>query len=350
MIETKIIKAINSSFKNECDICFISSLFRMKNSYKPLDFYIKNFKQWLKVIPDNSYVCLYVDGSVLDDVLFLEIFESNNSCIEIVVYEDVNFLLPSDNSKDYYHDGTFGSIVRFLPLYDKSVKTKYLWFTDLDLFPKWFSGQFIKDLETKKCLSSYTSGIMMPDIRSSHPVDFQMFAGHVIITNELLNRFNNTDIQTFLQNVLNNVYEPVKNKIIGFDTKTVNATKNSKFAYGFDELFCNDFILPIISKAPRLIYCSMYLPGLEYKISGMKEDLFFMNKYNEFKLTFRELLIGNTQRKNFNKVKYQLNYIYRYLTTKNFKLSKYLKHVLSNYKKYPMEYYEHYPYGTIIKV
>lgn len=351
MIKTKIIKSIDPLFKKECDICFVSSFFRMKNNYKPLDFYTKSFDEWMSVIPSNSYIRLYVDGSILDNELFKKIFNSENSKLEIVVYECSEFLLPFENPDDYYHDGTFGTVVRYLPLYDKSVQTKYLWFTDLDLLPFWFSSQYIQDLKNYKCSSSYVSGVMMQTKRSTLSVDFQMFGGHIIVDSSILNNFNDSDINTFLQNILNGVYNPIKNTVIGYVSKSVNATKDSKFAYGFDELFCNDFILPVISKSPRLVYCSMYLPGLQYEVTGINKDPFLMRKTNELKNIMYNLnYVAESHKQNFNKFKQHMESIYQYITKKNFKISNKLRMAFINYKKYPMKYYEHYPYGAIIKV
>jgi len=351
MIKNKVIKHIDPEFKKECDVCFISSFFRMKNSYKPLDVYTKNFNEWINVIPSNSYIRLYVDGSILEHELFREIFESNNPKLEIVVYECVEFLLPFDNPSEYYHDGTFGTVVRYLPLYDKSVQTKYLWFTDLDLLPFWFSEQYIQDLKNYKCKSSYVTGAMMQTNRSSRPVDFQMFGGHIIIDSSLLKDFNDSDINTFLQNIIDGVYNPIKNVVIGYVPKSVNATKDSKFVYGFDELFCNDFIFPVISKSPRLVYCSMYLPGIQYEVTGVNEDPLLMRKINELKRIMYNLnYFPESQKYNFNKFKQHVEFIYQYITKKKFKITDKLKKAFIVYQKGSMKYYKHYPYGAIIKV
>lgn len=351
MIKTKIIKSIDPAFKKECDICFISSFFRMKNNYKPVDFYTKSFEEWMNVIPSNSYICLYVDGSILEHELFKKIFNSENSKLEIVVYECLEFLLPFENSNDYYHDGTFGTIIRYLPLYDKSVQTKYLWITDMDLPLYWFSSQYIEDLKNYKCSSSYVSGIMPQTNRSSRPVDFQMLGGHIIIESSILNNFNSSDINTFLQNILNGVYNPIRKMVIGYTEAAINATKDSKFAYGFDELFCNDFILPVISKHPRLIYFSMYPSGLQYEVSGMSKDPFLMRKIKELKgIIYNLNYVDKSRKQNFNNFKQQMDSIYQYITKKKFKITDRLKIAFIYYKKYPMKYYEHYRYGAIIKI
>lgn len=109
-LKFETLKSIDSDKKY--DIIISASLFMMKNSYRDFNVYIKQFLQWLPYIPRNSYVRLYVDQSVLNSDLFKELLEDKYKHLEIILYECEEFL---DN--EGFHDGTFGTIIRFIPLF-----------------------------------------------------------------------------------------------------------------------------------------------------------------------------------------------------------------------------------------
>ena len=113
MVNIKFVnlKTINESTKYDIVIC--ASLFKMKNFYRDFNEYINKFLLWLPKIPRNSYVRLYIDNTVLDSTLFKELLdEKKYPHLEIILYECEEYL----DSEDY-HDGTFGTMMRFIPLF-----------------------------------------------------------------------------------------------------------------------------------------------------------------------------------------------------------------------------------------
>ena len=137
----------------ECDvdkyeIMISASLFKMIDSYKDFEKeYLNKFLKWFEVVPKESYVRLYVDGSVLQEPSFVSILDKQHKNLEIIFYEFKDFI--RDDINDLYHDGTFGTIVRFLPLYSKfrPRNIKYVWISDLDMPVTIFNYKYINIMQ-----------------------------------------------------------------------------------------------------------------------------------------------------------------------------------------------------------
>ena len=119
----------------ECDIssyeiCISCSFFKMNNAYRKTTKYLEYFNKWFPIIPKSSYVRMYVDESILEDKDFIKLFNKNYKKLEIVFFEFEDF------KNGVYHDGTFGSIIRFLPLFNKPAlpkNIKYIWINTFHL-------------------------------------------------------------------------------------------------------------------------------------------------------------------------------------------------------------------------
>lgn len=65
------------------DTCISVCLFKMRDKYREFKKYIEPIFRWIKSIPKNSYVRLYVDASVLEDESFIKLLNSNVKNLEI---------------------------------------------------------------------------------------------------------------------------------------------------------------------------------------------------------------------------------------------------------------------------
>lgn len=252
---------IDSSY----DTLISCSLFAMKNSYRKFDAYIQRMYGWIHRIPRNAYVRLYIDASVLDKEYFLKFMSKNenNNALEVILYEFPDFI-----RDEIYHDGTFGSVVRFLSFYGKPFvpkHVKYIWSSDVDMPSYIFSSQNIMDIKRNNADVSYYAFSCYPK-RWSKDVEFPIGAGKIITTTKI--KYNFKDFENFLDDILAGKYKEDSDAIIKFYNKDFPQAQRPMldikyFPYGFDELFVNTYLSPIFSKYRRLVYLNISLEALK---------------------------------------------------------------------------------------
>ena len=250
---------INSSY----DTLISCSLFAMESSYRNFDAYIQRMYGWVHRIPKTAYIRLYVDASVLDKEYFLKFMSKNenNNALEVILYEFPDFV-----KNEIYHDGTFGTIVRFLPFYGKPFvpkHIKYIWSSDVDMPSYIFNYQNITDMKKNKADVSYYAFSCYPK-RWVKDVEFPIGAGKIITSTKI--KYNFKDFENFLNDILKGKYDEDKDEVIKFYNENINSKrplKNIKyFPYGFDELFVNEFLSPVFAKHKRVIYLNISLESL----------------------------------------------------------------------------------------
>lgn len=220
------------------------SLFRMKYSYKnELKYYIyllKFIKNINKLYPKFK-ILLFIDESVYtneDGTIFnhgkktIEKLKTNNK-IEIYLYNDIRFKI-----NKYFHDGTFGTLIRFLPLFDYNEYSKYkiVWISDIDLSLNElqdFKKMYNKFKNTTADISIFNNNICYPKEWINNKQIYHIIASFIISKIKLpkyllINFFNNLNKDKI------NYKEISKNK------KTIN--KDTRCPYGIDELFLNKYI------------------------------------------------------------------------------------------------------------
>ena len=97
------------------------------------------------------------------------------------------------------HDGTFGTITRFLPFYnlpEVSKNIKWIWISDIDLPSYIFSYENIKDLKTNKAKVSFFSAACNNREWFPDTVRYPISAGKTIVSTDV--KFNISDLEIFL--------------------------------------------------------------------------------------------------------------------------------------------------------
>jgi hypothetical protein len=239
------------------EILISTCLFKMRHGYKDFkQYYIDKFKIWIEKIPKNAYVRLYVDATVIEDVNFLEIYDKQYKNLEIIFYQFDDFL----DEDGVYHDGTFGSIVRFLPMYFpfRPKHIKYVWITDLDLSYKALSSKYIYNLTKYKAKLSYFSKSCYDKPWARLDIKYPIFAGRIIMNTKV--KLNIQDFVTYLNDVKSLKYKHIYDAIVEKNMGKQREVKDVKyFPVGFDELFLNEFIYPAFEKYKRIIYFDISL-------------------------------------------------------------------------------------------
>ena len=293
-------------FYGNYEVCISCSLFKLNRygeTYRDFYKYVNDFKKWINKIPKKSYVRMYVDESVLNDENFIKLFNKRYENLEIVLFEFEEFRItkkdqnnPSFEGVDIIegtHDGTFGTIVRFLPLYNLPKlpsNVKYIWISDIDLPYNIFSYDNILDLKKYKADISFFSSACNNREWFPPEVKYPIGAGKIIVSRNV--KFDIEDFYNFLNDVVKGKYESVKNKIMESRRKVNYHFAPAKyFTYGFDELFVNTYLYHTITEYKYLVYYEISLDNYKYikefpnyqEYSRLKESMWRNPDLNTYK-------------------------------------------------------------------
>lgn len=240
MVKIIIKELVQSNF--ETDKLVSCSLFRqLKVDKSPIKYY-KWLKNLIKII--NKYfpefvIRVYIDlsvihntdGSIYDEGVKLLKELKRNSKVEVLVYRCSDFAL-----NNYYHDGTFGTFIRFLPMFEKN-KYKLVWSSDLDQTDiqlkntrKWYNNfEKTKAKFWGYSFKCYISPWVLQDNK------FNIFAGWMMSKV----KFQKKILTDFLNNIKKGKYNEIINKI-SKNRRTSN--KTTLMPYGIDEFFLNKYV------------------------------------------------------------------------------------------------------------
>jgi hypothetical protein len=98
-----------------------TSFFYLEKSYKSSQRYIDGILKIIEFIEQNKYYVLriYYDKSIFKNPKYTELFDKmkNNNLVELCEYSCSQFV---QSKQKPFHIGTFGTLLRFLPLFEKS--------------------------------------------------------------------------------------------------------------------------------------------------------------------------------------------------------------------------------------
>jgi len=256
----------------------------MKNAYRDFSRYTHALLQWCYRVPKSAYIRLYVDASVLQDKNFENLLLKNIPHLEVVLFEFLDFVITKDET-EYFHDGTIGTMGRFLALYNEPSlprNIKYVWVSDVDMPAYIFSFNNIKDIQTYNVdLSYYSKACYIKEWRNPS-LDNPILAGKIITKTSV--KYDINILNTFLKNVLDKKYDAMKIEILTrlAQIKGGHYMRNEDveyFPYGFDELFTNHYLIKDIQKHRHLIYYDISFKELwwMYQIPEFRE----MKKYED---------------------------------------------------------------------
>ncbi len=240
-----ILKTIKSINVIKYDTIVSCSLFKMIKGYKDFStIYFDMLKNWIDKIPKNAYTRLYVDASVLDYPKFEELMSNSIKNLEIILFQFDDFL----KEDGIHHDGTFGSMTRFLPLYSdfRPKNIKYVWITDVDVHPRVLSEYNLINMTKVRAEISYLSVMCYNKPWISKENKYPIVTYRLIVdVSKVKLKFQ--DFENFLEDVIKGKYKDIYNQIRQFSIDNNEITKIPTyefiqyFPYGFDELFVNKF-------------------------------------------------------------------------------------------------------------
>ena len=207
------------------------SFFTMNDSYRGFDKYRKALTSLLNSNIDPKYeLRIYVDDSSKDDaVAIVERHNTNNPTV-------IHFNCPNFRDGNG-HVGTFGTLVRFLPLFEKNEE---VWITDIDIPQHYVSSNPIGDsdvfIQTNICYD-----------RKIYARKYTIIANRTIFrvsfSKMLLTRF----IDKLAEGKMNDIIEKLN---------AANLRKPpSRVPYGIDEVFMNREIYNSLQK--KTVECTI---------------------------------------------------------------------------------------------
>jgi hypothetical protein len=160
-----------------------------------------------------------------------------------------------------FHNGTFGSIIRLLPIFDKDDSSyDYIWIDDIDINNLELNlMKIIKERNIKTLIHSMFC-YNRPWIKSNTVLNFPL------ITNIKLDM---NILTKYLNDIVNNKYKKIIDEIIKYRKDKFKYNYNIKFPYGMDEYFTNSIIYDDLTK-------NQYT-NKEFDISRMIKKIFLSN-------------------------------------------------------------------------
>jgi hypothetical protein len=203
------------------------SFFTMEDAYRSFEKYQRHLKRFLGQVQQltNFEVRIYTDDTGSEYAL--KVSEEPN--ISVLHFDCPEF------REGTGHIGTFGTLVRFLPLFEKH---EIAWIADIDI-PDFFVGQKnLDEMFGHSCDFKISSRICYD--RKVYGRKHTIEAGRFISTIQLPKRL----LTSFITQLLNGKYEK--------EVETLNAENTrkpfSRFPYGIDELFLNWPVYDYIKK------------------------------------------------------------------------------------------------------
>ncbi len=205
----------------------------MNKQYKNFGIYVNGLKRLIAMRNERmpSYkIRIFIDKSIADDKYIMSILKSDKN-IQIVKYTCPNYM----ETNKYYHRGTFGTLVRFFPMFDfENNDANLVIVSDIEL-NKNDTEVMIKiskslHLFKNKLAFMYYSNIFLSEFLNLNKK--YIFAGRLFNTT----RLPKSSIINFMENI-NNVV--VDNPLY----QGKGEPNNENIRYGIDETYLNKYLL-----------------------------------------------------------------------------------------------------------
>ena len=208
------------------------SFFTMKDSYRGFDKYRRALTSLLISKIDSKYeLRIYVDDSSKDDAL--SIVAKHNSHNPTIIHFNCSEFRDGDG-----HIGTFGTLVRFLPLFEKNEE---VWITDIDIPSHYVSTNPIDNsdvfIQTNICYD-----------RKVYARKYTMLAGRTIFRVS----FSKSLLTRFINKLADGSMEDIIEKLNSANTRK----PPSRVPYGIDEVFMNREIYNSLQK--KNVECTIF--------------------------------------------------------------------------------------------
>jgi hypothetical protein len=238
---------INKSNTNP-DILYLlsTSFFYLEKSYKSSQRYIDGILKIIQFINSNKYYGLriYYDKSIFQNPQYKELYRTikSNNKVELYQYTCSQFMV-----SDTFHIGTFGTLLRFLPLFEQS-EYKIIYILDIDDANYGYIDLYVGSLlKSDKKFYFYN----LEDYGKKYGGKFNNKFGDAVIANVYVKdyRFDIKIFTGFLEWIgkstkLFNLLEQINSQYYSLR----NSDKQIQRTYGLDEYFLNINLINTLDK------------------------------------------------------------------------------------------------------
>ena len=247
-------------------ILLTCSIFQLKKMYEHLDTYTRGLDRLIRYATKLKYhLLIYFDESIKHNDTLKKILDDNSTNKSVYFCE---YRCPDYLNNDTHHRNVFGMYVRLLPIFDKTIKFKCVYISDIDytelellFFIKSHIKQFMDSKYKYAC--NYKIGyewkyISLFNIPNTNVAVLSnlLLKEHILSPDFLfsfLKKLKDKDkLISDIQNYLIELKQEKKRKAIEFGKrvkKNVQEALNIKyssdlFSYGLDEYFTNKYLIP----------------------------------------------------------------------------------------------------------
>jgi len=238
------------------------SFFTMQDAYRPVGQYQGNFMNFLKHTKHMTdfEIRVYTDDSGSD---FLLDATKDKPNVTVLHYD----FPPLREKKG--HIGTFGTLVRFLPMFEDH---DIVWVSDIDVTDKVFDKQILRLMDKHKTSLFYDINICYKE-RKPYGRNYTILAGRMIFKimfpKAMLTRFINKLVSGELEDNIQTLNSYNKNK------------SSSKVPYGIDEHFLNHNIYDYVKRHNITVLTNkiFLIEGILYQAGFSESEINFAKQY-----------------------------------------------------------------------
>jgi len=247
----------NEIFKRKRNLISLS-IFKIKGPYRPFEKYtnfLNNILKYLSpIIAENDFdVRVYFDDTchkelqkIIDQFVNIEFYKFNYPPLKI----------------GEFHDGTFGSLIRILPIFE--IYYDYIWIDDIDIPPENIDFKYMDFMHHNKIKTVFFSIFcyQRPWIKNKYNMNFPL------ITNIKLSKYI---FMKFIEDISNRKFEKEVDQIKKYRSDRYVYDYPVRFPYGMDEYFTNYIIYDNLTKNmdTYLLY--------EINIARILKKVYYMN-------------------------------------------------------------------------
>uniref|UniRef100_A0A6C0EB58 Uncharacterized protein n=1 Tax=viral metagenome TaxID=1070528 RepID=A0A6C0EB58_9ZZZZ len=237
---TKLIVANTNNIKQISCV-----FFKMDNPYRDFSKYEKHLQNFCSYVNklQNHDICIYVDDSTKDNEIVKSMTEQYNN-INIIYY----------NCEEYkhngFHNGVFGTLIRFYSLFINDERYKYQWISDVDMTQNYFTTNEEEMMDKNNvdfCFMRYIH-YFTQWVNPSMPASIigNFIISKITFDRSLLDNYIDELYHAFYKNKDGSLNDMIKK----LQTKTQYKYKseNKELPYGIDELFLNYYVFPYVIK------------------------------------------------------------------------------------------------------
>jgi len=212
-------------------------IFRMLDEYREFEKYLYYFNLLIRHLVNNTYdfdIRVYFDDSSHKDI---ESYITEFNYIEFYKFNYPPLRLGK------HHNGTFGSLVRLLPIFETEDKYEYIYIDDIDIPIAWVNWEIV-DFIFKNNVDTYFYSLSSSN-RPWRNEKNKYNMSYPFITKIKLSK---TIFNTFINDLVGKTYEKLVNRFIENSSYNHYYNYKVKCPYGIDKYFLNYIIYNDLSK------------------------------------------------------------------------------------------------------